>query len=693
MAPATWIPPPSSDGPFLFALEFDRLNEPRTSPDWTSASVLAAYLAALLAVLALIGWAVDVPWLRAVVPELVAMNPLTAACILLLALGVSLRARENRGRAARLGADVIAAVVLAIAVGRLATYLMDRGFGLDRLLFAVQLDLERRGGNQMAPNTALVLVLIAGAVLRTDRGRWRRIEERELLAGSALGLSGLVVLGYAYGADAFVGVSGYIPMALNTALCFGLLSGALLGLRPGRGGAALLRGKGAAEASVRRLVPAFLLVLAGAGWLCVSGIRSGLFDAALGTALMVTASGALLTAVVGWHAVLVHRTTRRQAAAESALAHERQRAVAIIEASHDAIIGKSLDGTILSWNAAAQRIYGYASGEVIGRSVNLLSPPERSAELSQILDRVGRGEALEGFETVRVRKDGSRIAVSLTVSPVRDETGAVTAASVLVRDISAQRLQEAEIRELNEELSRRVAELTVVNDELEAFSYSVSHDLRAPLRAIDGFSRILMAEHAAELAPAAQQHLGRVRAGAQRMGQLIDDLLMLARIARHDLEHEAVDLVELANEVVGTLREGEPDRRVEFEAPSSLEVYGDRRLLAMVMENLLGNAWKFTAGREPARIELSAPSTSNGGPLIRIRDNGAGFDMQYAGNLFGAFQRLHQVSEFPGHGIGLATVRRIIHRHGGRIWAEAEVGRGATFFFTLADALNGDVAE
>jgi light-regulated signal transduction histidine kinase (bacteriophytochrome) len=252
----------------------------------------------------------------------------------------------------------------------------------------------------------------------------------------------------------------------------------------------------------------------------------------------------------------------------------------------------------------------------------------------------------------------------------------------IIEDISRRKANERRIQQLNTALRDRAMILESVNHELEAFSYSVSHDLRAPLRAVDGFSRILLDEYADCLDDIGRDRLRRVRAAAQHMATLIDDLLKLSRITRSELKREDTDLSAVASEVIEELRKQEPGRNVQCTIEPGLIVWGDARLLRIVLDNLLGNAWKFTSKRPEARIEFGR-QMQNGEPVYFVRDNGAGFDMAYAEKLFGAFQRLHDTSEFPGTGIGLATAQRIIHKHGGRIWAEGAVEQGATFYFTL----------
>ncbi len=241
---------------------------------------------------------------------------------------------------------------------------------------------------------------------------------------------------------------------------------------------------------------------------------------------------------------------------------------------------------------------------------------------------------------------------------------------------------EAEIFQSSQKVQTANQQLTAANQELEAFSYSVSHDLRAPLRSIDGFSQALLEDYADRLDENGRNHLERVRAGAQRMGQLIDDLLKLARVTRTELNRETVDLGALARDVADELRNRDPRPGIELVVAPGVTTHADPRLLRVALENLLGNAWKFTGGRDRARIEFGRVE-HKGTPAYFVRDNGAGFDMAYAGKLFGAFQRLHDAREFPGTGIGLATVQRVIHKHGGRVWAEATPDKGATFYFTL----------
>jgi light-regulated signal transduction histidine kinase (bacteriophytochrome) len=258
--------------------------------------------------------------------------------------------------------------------------------------------------------------------------------------------------------------------------------------------------------------------------------------------------------------------------------------------------------------------------------------------------------------------------------------------TVFIRDITERKRAEQEIHQLNSQLEQRVLERTeelqAANKELEAFSYSVSHDLRAPLRGIDGFSRALLEDHGPKLDEEAKRKLGRVRMASQRMASLIDDLLNLSRINRVEIRHELVDLTLIARQIAGELQQLHPQRVVFFEIADGITAKGDTQLLHVVLDNLLRNSWKYTSKNPSARIEFNS-FVRDGELTYFVRDNGAGFDMAHAAMLFVPFQRLHTQADFEGTGVGLATVQRIIRRHGGRVWAEGAVGKGATFYFTI----------
>lgn len=358
----------------------------------------------------------------------------------------------------------------------------------------------------------------------------------------------------------------------------------------------------------------------------------------------------------------------------------------IFNSTYDATILHEADGAINDVNETFLRLYG-ASSIQQARALSIYDISSPAAPMEQLPD-IWNKVAASGpqFFEWKARRvdDGREFDVEVFLRPIRLYGKEMILANV--RDISERKRTQSELQELTLTLEQRVRDRTTAleaaNKELEAFSYSVSHDLRAPLRGIDGFSRLLQERYADKLDANGQDYLNRIRNAALRMGRLIDDMLRLSRIGRTEIRKTSVNLTEMANAVVNDLRQRDPARKVEVEVAPGLTANADAGLLRIVLENLLGNAFKFTSKKDDARIDVGAMD-KDGERVYYVRDNGAGFDMAYAEKLFSPFQRLHRETEFAGSGIGLASVQRIIARHGGRIWSEASEGQGATFFFTL----------
>ena len=356
----------------------------------------------------------------------------------------------------------------------------------------------------------------------------------------------------------------------------------------------------------------------------------------------------------------------------------------LIEAVKDyAIISFDPNGLVTSWNNGAERLKGYSAEEIMGQHISRLYAQEDidGGRLEEELRQAAVAGHVEG-QGWRLRKDGTRFWAEVVTTALRDPRGKLIGFVKIDRDITARRDSEKQIRELNLELIHQLDQLGSVNRELESFSYSVSHDLRAPLRHVDGFARILKEEYSAAIPVEAIRYLDRILEAATRMGQLIDDLLNLARIGRRDLKREKKQMAGLVKEVMAELPAEAQERSIEWRIEPLPEMNCDPGLLKLVFANLLANAVKFTRKRAVAVIEVGARSTE-GQLAIFVRDNGVGFDPRYADKLFGVFQRLHRQEDFEGTGIGLVTVQRIIRRHGGEIWAESQVDAGTTFFFTL----------
>ncbi|HXT00748.1 MAG TPA: CheR family methyltransferase [Elusimicrobiota bacterium] len=358
---------------------------------------------------------------------------------------------------------------------------------------------------------------------------------------------------------------------------------------------------------------------------------------------------------------------------------------AIVDSSDDAIVSKDLNGVITSWNQGAERLFGFSEDEAIGKLITIIIPPDRLDEEPRILAKLRRGERISHFETVRRRKDRTLLDISATISPIFDANGALVGISKVARDITDRKRAG---QRLEQTVAERTIELRASNEELEAFCYSVAHDLRAPLRRIASYAQLI--ERRVQDSPdgSVRKDFQKIIDNATGMSQLIDGLLNLSRLTRQELKTERVDLSALVDGLAKELKRTQPERDVRFVVEPGLRVRGDANLLRSLLQNLLENAWKFTAKHPRARIEFGA--VPRGGELVYfVRDDGAGFEAAHAGNLFNAFQRLHRDSEFSGSGIGLATAKRIVMRHGGRIWAEGAVEKGAAFFFTVSPDVLG----
>ncbi len=891
--------------------------------------------------LALSGWAFHIRSITTILPGQVAVKVNTAVCFILmgLALWLSRTATQSRSWSRRGAAQSLALLAAVVGLLSFLEFWYDWNLGIDQLLFTAgpeDIPGSVRSG-LMSPITAVAFTLLGPAVAllgrRDRRAQWL-----------VQGLASVVAVITTFGILDFVlePNATHTHISPITALVLFLFSFGVMFSRTECGLSILLASPGSGGQVARRLLPAAIAVPIVIAWLHWKGQIAGFYSEWTGVTLTTVGVIVLLASFALWTAVAIERSDEKRQRAEVAA----RRLASIVTGSSDAIIGKRLDGIIENWNAGAEAIYGYSAAEMVGRHISVLIPPDHADEFNQIMEKIQRGEPVRYYETARLHKDGTTIQVSVSVSPVKDDTGRVVGASTIARDISERRraerkLREAwlytrslieasldplvtisregkitdvneatekitgvgrdrligsdfsdyftepekaragyeevfakgtvhdyplairhtsgrvtevlynacifknergevggvfaaarditarkrvqdelrlslerlalaqkaghsgtfdwdipnnvnrwspeaeevyglepgtfggrfedwermvlpedlptaqaaiqeslrtgefisewriqrhsdgqirwitagakvifdeagkparmlglnmdvterkqaeeEVRRLNAELEQRVIQRTAAleasNKELEAFTYSVSHDLRAPLRHISGFSKILSEEFGSNLPEEAQHHLQRIEEGTRRMGLLVDDLLNLARIGRRDLILQVTGLTSVVDEVIAELKPEFEGREMTWKIASMPVVECDPGLMKQVFQNLLSNAVKFTRPRPQAVIEINQ-TERDGVPALYVRDNGVGFSMKYADKLFGVFQRLHRAEDFEGTGVGLATVQRIIQKHGGRIWAEAELDKGATFYFTLGSSAKTDL--
>ncbi|HEY5594754.1 MAG TPA: ATP-binding protein [Nitrospiria bacterium] len=630
-----------------------------------SASGAAGLLVMAVGSLVLIGWTVDVPRLKSIFPSLVPMNPATALAFILAGASLGLLGMKQAGPRARRFGKACAFIVALVGLIKLGGYLFGLEIGFDQVLFREKLGAQGFYPNRMAPNTALNFFLLGSALLLLDLQtprRGRRPAQYLTLLATLVSL--LALTGYAYGLKPLYGFSSYIPMALNTALGFAVLCAGVLFARPDQGWMAVITSDNAGGMLARRLLPAVIGIPMILGWLRLAGERAGLYGTEFGVSLTALMSIILLAIVVWWSSAALNRTDAERKRAEE----ERDR---YYHLSPDMFCIAGFDGYFKQLNPAWETTLGWTVAELCSKPyLEFVHPEDRTPTTTEARNLSG-GRATLTFENRYRCQDGSYKWLQWNAIPHSDRQLIYAAA----RDITDRKQDE-------ESLKNYAAQLESVNKELEAFSYSVSHDLRAPLRHIDGYSQILLEDCSDKLDQEGRKYLRQVREASQQMARLIDDLLNLSRLTRAEIRRGTVDLSRMADAAAAELKNTQPDRMVEFVIEDGLITEGDARLLRVVLDNLLGNAWKYTGKRSDARIEFGRTNHENRATYF-VRDNGAGFEMAYVHKLFGAFQRLHSVSEFPGTGIGLATVQRIVHRHGGQVWAAGAVDQGATFYFTL----------
>jgi PAS domain S-box-containing protein len=360
---------------------------------------------------------------------------------------------------------------------------------------------------------------------------------------------------------------------------------------------------------------------------------------------------------------------------------ERTQQASLLNLTHDPIFVRDMSDVITYWNRGAQELYGWTDKEAMGRRSQELLQTIFPTPLEDIRAELLRTSRWEG-ELKRTKADGTQVVVASRWSLRRDEQERPVAILETNNNITERKRREEEIQGLNQELAKRSTELESINKELEAFAYSISHDLRAPLRHMAGFTELLQKKASSVVDEKCNHYMAMILDSAKRMGNLIDDLLAFSRIGRAETQKTLFNLAQLVKEALTEVQQDAEGRNIAWKIGTLPDFYGDRSMLRLVLVNLLSNAIKFTRTRPRAEIEIGSASGNGDELIVFVRDNGVGFDMKYVNKLFGVFQRLHQAHEFEGTGIGLATVQRIIHRHGGKVWAEGAVDSGATFYFS-----------
>ncbi|HVU22675.1 MAG TPA: PAS domain S-box protein [Opitutus sp.] len=755
-------------------------------------SRLAALLITAGGSLVLLGWIFHLSALQSVLPGLATMKFNTALGFVLVGAALLLARRENASPAARRSALGLSVAAIALAALTLGEYAFGWNLRIDELVVrdpGTNPAVAAPGRMSLATAQCFVLLGLAVALIDFETRRGRRPADWLAVLGSLAGLVG--VLGYLFGASSLYRLLPYSSMALHTSVFFVALGAGVLLARPERGLMATFTNRHVGGHLARLILPWAFVLGIGTAWLRLRGEKAGYYDAAMGTVILTLAGIFLLLGVVWFSAQSLNRLHAALEQRNLAAA----RLAAIVESSQDAVVGKSLDGIVTSWNRGAEQILGFAAGEMIGRPIKRIVPAELFDEEDRILARVRNGEHVDHFETRRLHKDGRVIDVSVAVSPIRDQAGRVVGASKVARDVSVRRRLDAQLqaslREIGEfktaldehaivaitdpqgrityvnhkfcaiskyprdellgqdhrllnsghhppdffrdlwatigrgriwhgEIRNRAKdgslywvdttivpfldrhgrprqymairaditgikdaqeELARSNQDLEQFAYVASHDLQEPLRAVAGCVQVLQRRYADRLDARADELIGHAVDGASRMQTLIEGLLAFSRVGTRGGEIQSTDAaaaLDMALRNLATAIRENGARVTHDELPA---VRADAPQLTAVFQNLVGNALKFR-GAAPPQIHVGA-QPADGSWIFAVRDNGIGIAPEFFGRIFAIFQRLHTRREYPGTGIGLSLCKKIVERHGGRIWVESTPGQGSTFYFSL----------
>jgi PAS domain S-box-containing protein len=611
------------------------------------------------------------------IPGRVAMNPLTALTLVMLSTALLLIGNQQNNSAKRKAGYTLCVVVLILSVIKFFDFYFDLPLKPDLLLFPSRIKEAVINGrpNLMAPNTVVCLFCGSLALLFFHTGDQKRIIPTQLLALVIGLISMLSILGYIYRVRSFYEIPFFIPMAVHTAICFFLLSVAILFAQPFKGLMKDFTSTFSGSVTAQMLIPAALIIPAALGLLRLYGNWAGLYSNEFGVAVFAVSIMVVFLGMIWYNSVLLNKRDALKLEADEALKRSREEIVylgEVVEKSSDGIISFDEHFRIRSWNKGAEMIFGYKSTEVIGKSSREVLRSENTPGELDVLRQKIITHGYWSDELTQYNRNGQPVNSLVSTTALKDDSGKTSGYITVIKDITERKQKEIKLRQSEDELRK-------ANSDMEAFTYSVSHDLRAPLRSIVGFTSILEDEYTNRLDDEAKRLMAVIKRNTLRMGTLIDDLLAFSKISKQDVVKTNVNTNEMVAEIIA---ESETNVGVEWQIAELPVMYADKHSIRQVWINLVSNAIKYSAKKGSPKIRINGVE-ENGSVVFSVSDNGVGFDQKYSNRLFKVFQRLHGVSEFEGTGVGLAIVERIISKHGGKVWVEAGVDKGATFYFSL----------
>jgi PAS domain S-box-containing protein len=639
---------------------------------------LSAYCAAsavLVGFLVLLGWALDLPALESVLPGLATMKPNTAAALLLAGLALWWLRDEGASRWVRNAGAALAGAVALVAALTLAQYAAGVDLGIDGLLRAVPpAPAAYPYPLRMAPATASCLLLLGLGLLALRAGRFVLAQLAALgVAATAL----VAVVGYAYGVHSLYAIGPFASVALHTALALLVLAAGLLAARPDRGLIVPVTSSGDGGLAARRLLPFAVLVPVFLGWLRLEGQRAGLYDTVAGVALFAVSLVFVSVGGVWWTAASLHRLGLERRQAEEARRTSEERFRLLADALPEIVADIRPDGSVEYCSPYFFRYIGLVPGGDLRQQWLSAIHPGDSERVLEIWQRAWESGGPCKVDYRLRRADGVYRWHEVRVLPVRDAVTGLTKWVAIGTDVDDRKRAQSEIERYTGDLERS-------NAELANFAYVASHDLQEPLRTLAGFSELLLARYQGRLDDQADEFLGFIRDGASRMQALVSDLLAYSRVGTQGAPFEPVDCDRLLREALHDLRVAIAESGAEVTSDPLPVVRGDARQLAQVFRNLIGNGLKYRRDGIPPRIHVRAEDIP-GARLFSVRDNGLGIEAQHSQRIFAIFQRLHGRNEYGGTGIGLAICKKVVERHGGRIWVDSQPGEGSTFLFTLPE--------
>lgn len=621
----------------------------------------------------ILGWTFDISILKSPGSEFSTVKSNLALCFVLIGISLWLLQTRVTNKRNKQISQILALMVILVGFLTIIQHISAFDFGIDQILFKEAPEaIYTLSPNRMEFIAALNLLLVGTALLLLGKEikGYKLVQFLVIIVGI---MSLMAFMGHIYEVSKSHIIWSYTGVAIYAAVTFMLISSAILFSRPDKSLMRVLTSEGLGSAFAWKIIPLVITIPLIMGYFYLLGHKMGVYDNPIeNTALII--SMIIIFMGVTWISLnnLNKIDYKRRENEENV-----KRLADIVESSDEAIISKDLNFIISSWNKGAEKVYGYSADEMIGKHISTLMTRTEWEKVSKLVEEVKKGKSVAQYEAKRLRKEGTEIDISVTLSPIRNYEGKITEISVIARDISKRKKAEKQLKETIDKLKRS-------NDELQQFAYITSHDLQEPLRTIASFTQLLEKRYKNRLDSDADEYIDFIVDGAVRMKEMIQGLLYYSRVGTKGGKFELTNTEDTLNDALSNLKLTVKENNAEITHDKLPTVIADKGQLTQLFQNLIENAIKFKKEDIPPKIHISAVKDEKKNEYIfTVSDNGIGMEPQYTDKIFEVFKRLHTIDEYRGAGIGLAISKRILERHGGRIWVKSELGKGSTFYFTL----------